>query len=44
VRVLLYVEGETEEDVLPDFFRRWLVGKGASAEIKAVSFTGVKTI
>jgi hypothetical protein len=41
VRVLLYVEGETEEAALPQFFRRWLVGKGSDLEIKAVRFEGV---
>jgi hypothetical protein len=41
VRALLYVEGETEEAALPGFFRRWLLGKAADVEIKAVSFTGV---
>jgi hypothetical protein len=42
VRLLLYVEGETEEAALPAFFRRWLIGKGLDLEIKAVNFTGVK--
>jgi len=41
VRVLLYVEGDTEEAALPDFFGRWLVGKGTGLEIKAVNFKGV---
>jgi len=41
VIVLLYVEGETEEAVLPGFFRRWLIGKGLALEMKAVGFKGV---
>lgn len=41
MRLLLYVEGETEEAALPGFFRRWLIGKGSDLEIKAVRFGGV---
>ena len=39
--VLLYVEGDTEQAALPDFFRRWLLGKGSDLQIKAVNFNGV---
>jgi hypothetical protein len=41
VRLLLYVEGDTEEAALPDFFRRWLLGRGSDLEIRAVNFKGV---
>jgi hypothetical protein len=41
VTVLLYVEGDTEEATLPDFFGRWLLQKGLNVEIKAVNFKGV---
>jgi hypothetical protein len=40
VRLLLYVEGETEEAALPDFFGRWLIGRVKDPEIKAVNFHG----
>jgi hypothetical protein len=40
VIVLLYVEGDTEEAALPDFFSRWLRGKGSDVRIRAVNFEG----
>jgi len=41
VIILLYVEGDTEEAALPDFFDRWLRDKGSDVKIKAVNFQGV---
>lgn len=41
MNVLLYVEGDTEEAALPEFFGRWLHGKGANFDIKTVNFKGI---
>jgi Domain of unknown function (DUF4276) len=40
VTLLLYVEGQTEEEALPGFFQRWLADNGQNVRIKPVNFKG----